>query len=124
SPLVRDLIRDGSAKGIRFYAAVGNDAAPQMDFPAGDPGATPVTALQRDGQLASYVNKSYNLAIGAPGTVPVPFQGATFLVSGTSPATAIVAATAGSLMEKGPMTAAQANAQLLKAPTRTTQPGK
>lgn len=124
SPLVRDLIRDGSAKGISFYAAVGNNAAPQMNFPAGDPGATPVTALQRDGQVAPYANQSGHSAIGAAGTVPVPFVGLTFLVSGTSPATAIVAATAGSIMEKGPMSAADANAQLQKNATRTTQPGK
>lgn len=124
SPLVRDLIAEGSSKNIRFYAAVGNDAAAQMDFPAADSGATPVTALDRTGQLAPYANQSGNTAIGALGTVLVPFDGQTFAVSGTSPATAIVSATASYLMETGPMTAPQADSQLRKGPTKTTIPGK
>jgi hypothetical protein len=124
SPLVRDLIQEGSSKGIRFFAAVGNDAGPQMNYPAADSGATPVTALDRNGQLAPYANQSGNAAIGALGTVLVPYNGQTFVVSGTSPATAIVSATAGYLMETGPMTAAQANDQLRKNPTKTTVPGK
>jgi len=124
SPLVRDLIQEGSAKGIRFFAAVGNDAAQQMNYPAADSGSTPVTALDRNGQLAPYANQSGNTAIGALGTVLVPYNGQSFSVSGTSPATAIVSATAGYLMETGPMTAAQANDQLRKNPTKTTIPGK
>jgi hypothetical protein len=124
SPLVRDLIQEGSAKGIRFFAAVGNDAGPQMNYPAADSGATPVTALDRNGQLAPYANQSGQSAIGALGTVLVPYNGQSFVVSGTSPATAIVSATAGYLMETGPLTAAQANDQLRKNPTKTTIPGK
>src|SRR5439155_27191595 len=51
SALVRDLIQAGSAKGGRFYAAVGKDGGAQMNYPAGDSGATPVTALDRNGQI-------------------------------------------------------------------------
>jgi len=64
------------------------------------------------------------MAIGAMGTVLVPFNGQTYAVSGTSPATAIVSATASYLMESGSMTASQANDQLRKTPTKTTLPGK
>ena len=124
SQLVSDLIQEGYAKGIRFFAAVGNDGGPQMNFPAADSGATPVTALDRNGQLAPYANQSGNSAIGALGTVLVPYNGQTFAVSGTSPATAIVSATASYLMDTGRMTAPQANDQLLKNPTKTTIPGK
>ena len=124
SSLVRDLIKDGSSKGITFFAAVGNDAAPQMDFPAADVGATPVTALNRDGTVASYANNSGNSAIGALGTVVVTFNGQTWVVSGTSPATAIASSTAANLMVNSGMTATAAAAALAKNPTQTTVPRK
>ena len=124
SQIVRDIISQGNDKGVNFFAAVGNDAGPQMDFPAGDPGATPVTALERNGQNASYANNSKDSAVGAMGTVIVPFGGQSFSVSGTSPATAIVAATAANLMETSHITASEANSRLLSSPTRTTIPGK
>ena len=124
SSLVRDLIADGSKKGITFYAAVGNNGGPQMDYPAADSGATPVTAIDRNGQVASYANASANSAIGALGTVLVQFQNQSWYVSGTSPATAIVSATAASLMEKNSMTAATAAEMLRTKPTQTTMPKK
>jgi thermitase len=124
SPFVRQLVQEAISKGITVYAAVGNDGGPQMDYPAADAGATPVTALEKDGSIASYANKSGNKAIGAMGTVAVTFNGQTYLVSGTSPATAIVSATAASLMESTKGTAADVNKQLIANPTPTTVPGK
>jgi thermitase len=124
SSLVRDLIKDGSGKGIAFFAAVGNDGGPQMDFPAADSGAIPVTALNRDGTVASYANNSGNSAIGALGTVVVTFNGQTWVVSGTSPATAIASSTAANLMVNSGMTGPVAAASLAKNPTQTTVPHK
>jgi hypothetical protein len=75
------------------------------------------------GQVVPWANRASLPAIGAMGTVPVTFAQQTFMVEGTSPATAIVTSTAANLMANG-MSAADANAQLLKSPTRTTIPGK
>ncbi|MEY2430159.1 MAG: thermitase [Verrucomicrobiota bacterium] len=123
SQIVRDIILEGSKKGVRFYSAVGNDGGPQMDFPAGDPGATPVTAVDRNGNAAPYANQSGGSAVGALGTIIVSVNGQSWVVTGTSVSTAIASATASSLMEKG-ASAAQANSRLLNGPTPTTIPRK
>ncbi len=123
SQTVRDLIAQGVKQGISFYAAKGNTPDTTPQFPAGDPGATAVTAVDSNGQVASWANRADLPAIGASGTVPVTFNHQTYIVQGTSPATAIVSSTAANLMANG-LSAADANAQLLKSPTRTTLPGK
>jgi ribosomal protein L18 len=123
SQMVRDLIAQGVKQGVSFYAAKGNTPDTTPQFPAGDPGATPVTAVDSTGQVVPWANRASLPAIGAMGTVPVTFNQQTFVVQGTSPATAIVTSTAANLMANG-LSAAAANAQLLKSPTRTTLPGK
>jgi len=124
SEIVRELISEGTQKGITFYTAKGNSPIATPVYPAADPGATPVTALDGNGQVAAWANRADLSAIGAPGTVLISFNNQTFVVQGTSPATAIVSATAGNLMEKGPMSAAAARTQILQAPTAVTVPGK
>jgi hypothetical protein len=94
-----------------------------MDFPAGDPGATPVTAVDRNGKPTPYANQSAGSAVGALGTITVPFNGQTWMATGTSVSTAIGSATASIFMMRG-MSAAAANALILKGPTPTTIPGK
>jgi hypothetical protein len=125
SQLLSDLIDQAGQKGITVYAAKGNDG-PSTDptFPAADKYATPVTAVNQSGQVFSWANQDALPAIGALGTVTLPFQNQAYAVTGTSPATAIVTATATSLMENNSLTAAAANAQLWKTPTTTTLPGK
>jgi len=124
SQLVRDLISQGTQQGITFYVAKGNTPVTTPVYPAADPGAIPVTALDGNGQVAPWANRADLSAVGAPGTVMISFNDQTYVVQGTSPATAIVSATASSLMEKGPMTAIAARNQILNAPTPTTVPGK
>jgi thermitase len=124
SQLLRDLINQGSSKGITFYAAKGNSPDTSPQYPAGDKGVTAVTALDNNGQVASWANRAPIPAVGALGSVLVPYDGQAYMVQGTSPATAIVSATASRFMEKGPMSAVDANAQILKASTPTTIPGK
>lgn len=123
SQMVRDLIAEGVKQGISFYAAKGNSPDTNIQFPAGDPGATPVTAVDQQGQVMSWANRADLPAVGASGTVLVTYNHQTFVVQGTSPATAIVSSTAANLMAGG-LSAANANAQILKAPTPTTLPNK
>jgi len=124
SQTLQDLILEANQKGISVYAAKGNTPVTTPSYPAADQGVTPVTALQPNGQVTSWANEAPFPAVGAIGTVIVPFDNESFAVEGTSPATAIVSATAASLMEKGSLSAAEANAQILKGPTPTTIPGK
>lgn len=124
SQVVRDLIAQGSLQGITFYTAKGNTPISTPVFPAADPGATAVTALDANGQVVPWANRAALSAVGAPGTVVISFNNQTYLVQGTSPATAIVSATAGSLMEKNQINAVAARNQILNAPTATTIPGK
>ncbi len=124
SQTLQDLITEANQKGITVYAAKGNTPVTSPFYPAADQGVTPVTALQPNGQVTSWANEAPFPAVGAMGSVLVPFGSQTFEVDGTSPATAIVSATAASLMEKGSLSADQANAQILKGPTPTTLPGK
>ncbi len=124
SQVLRDVILDGSQKGIIFYTAKGNTPDTNPVFPAADPGANAVTALTSTGQIASYANQAPIPAIGAAGTVVLPYNNQTFITQGTSVSTAIVTATAGSLMENGSMTATEANKQLQNKPTPTTLPGR
>jgi Subtilase family len=124
SPLVRDLIAQGTQQGITFYTAKGNSPVSTPVYPAADPGATAVTALDGDGQVAPWANRADLSAVGAPGTVMISYNNQTYVVQGTSPATAIVSATASSLMEQDHLSAPAARAQILNAPTTTTIPGK
>ena len=124
SQVLRDVILDGSQKGIVFYTAKGNTPDTNPVFPAADPGANPVTALTSTGQVASYANQAPISAIGAAGTVILPYNNQTFITQGTSVSTAIVTPTAASLTERESLSATQANSQLQNKPTPTTIPGK
>lgn len=124
SQALGDLVAQAYDKGIRIFAAKGNDGpATDLNFPAGYTGfTTAVTAVDNTGQVYSWANQANIPAIGAKGTVLVPFGGQTFLVEGTSPATAIGSSTVASMMEQGSMSAADANTRLTSGPTRTTLP--
>ncbi len=121
SQILRDLIAQGNQQGITFYAAKGNTPDVTPEFPAADPGVTAVTAMDNNGQVAPWANRAPLSAVGAPGAVPITFNNQGFMVQGTSPATAIVSATAASLMENG-MSAAAASAQIRRSPTAVTTP--
>jgi hypothetical protein len=123
SQILSDLIAEGVQKGIVFYAAKGNTPVSTPFYPAADSGVTAVTALDRSGQVASWANEASIPAVGALGTVPVSFNGQTFVVQGTSPATAIVSATAASLMNSKGISAAAADTQIKNSATLTTKPG-
>jgi hypothetical protein len=125
SQVLRDVISEATQKyGIVFYAAKGNTPVTTPFYPASDPGVTSVTALEPSGSVAPWANQAPISSIGARGEVLVSFNGQTFDVEGTSPATAIATGTAAALMEQNSLSATQANGQLIKRPTPTTLPGK
>jgi Subtilase family len=92
SPMLRDLIKQLSEKNppIVFFAAKGNQPVTTPFYPAADPNVYPVTALDPNGQLASYANRADIPSIPAPGTSIIYYNGKAYYVTGTSPATAYV----------------------------------
>jgi hypothetical protein len=123
--IIADLVSQASQNGIPVIAAKGNNG-PSTDpmFPAANAGATSVTAVNQNGQVFSWANQSSIPSVAALGAVTLPFNGASFFVEGTSPATAIVTATVAFLAEKNQISAAAANSQVLTRATPTTLPPK
>jgi hypothetical protein len=99
SPILDDIIRQAQAKGVVIFAAAGNVPVNTPTFPAAVPGVNSVTALSAPGQLAPYANYGSFSSLALPGSSVVQIGGNTFVVQGTSPATAyasgIAAATKG-----------------------------
>jgi hypothetical protein len=124
SQVVRDLIAEGNQKGITFYAAKGNTPDVTPYYPAADAGVTAVTALDPNGQVAPWANKAPISAVGAPGTVLITFDNQTYVVQGTSPATAITSATAANFMAAKSISASDAQALILRGATAATVPVK
>lgn len=93
-PFVRDLIQAGREQGVVFLAAAGNAPVTTPTFPAAYPEVIAVTALNRQGDIASYANYGEFVDVAAPGASYVTFQGQGYVVVGTSPATASASAMA------------------------------
>lgn len=98
SALLRSVIEAGTQQGIIFIAAAGNEPVTTATYPAAYPGVIAVTALNRDGQIASYANRGDFVTAAAPGTSVVPYGGQSFVIVGTSTSAANASAYAGALM--------------------------
>lgn len=90
SSILGPLISEAASKGIVVFAASGNDPTGTPYFPAADSGAYAVTATGQPGQLAAYANvwSGDPTMMALPGTATVSFGGQTWVVTGTSTATA------------------------------------
>ena len=98
SDFLSGLIKDVSGKNILIFAAKGNEPVTTPFYPAADPGAIAVTALDR-GQIAAYANRADIPSVGAPGTSVVYYNGQPYYVVGTSVSTAYVSGMAGGYMD-------------------------
>jgi thermitase len=94
SPLLDDLIMQARQRGVMFFAAAGNTPTTEPTYPAANPAVFAVTAGDRDGSIASYANRGNFIDLIAPGTSFTDYDGTTWRVTGTSPATAIVSGAA------------------------------
>jgi len=99
--LLRRVISEAASQGILFFAAAGNEPTTTPTFPAAYEGVLAVTAVDRSGNIAPYANRGSFVDIGAPGSVIVPYNGQSFVVMGTSPATAWATGAATALMASG-----------------------
>jgi thermitase len=90
SSVLRELIRNSSADGVVFLGAAGNTPTTTTTFPAAYTEVTAVTAGDKRGNIASYANRGSFVDVVGPGLTIVQYNGTSWLVSGTSAATAFM----------------------------------
>jgi len=88
TPILHEVIRQGTAAGAVFVASAGNTPTDAPTFPAGYPEVISVTAGDSPTSLAPYANYSEVNDAMAPGTARIQYGGNTWIVNGTSPAAA------------------------------------
>ncbi len=127
STMLGDLIKEAQGEGIVFVAAAGNTPGEGDVYPASYPGVISVTASTQtvngpitsdaggSAQLASYANDPPGTQVIAPGTSLVQWNGQTWEVEGTSPATASTSATIVELMNQDHISLSQAVLMVTKA---------
>ncbi|MBL9128885.1 MAG: S8 family serine peptidase, partial [Verrucomicrobiales bacterium] len=98
SPILHDVLRQASQAGVIAFAAPGNQPTTTPNYPAAYPEVLAVTASDRRGGIASYANRGDFVDLIAPGTSVVPYQGESYVVNGTSVATAYTAGLAAGLL--------------------------
>jgi hypothetical protein len=101
SLFLADLIHSAHQQGVLFFSAAGNQPTTDPTFPAAYPDVVAVTAGDRRGSIAPYANRGSFVDVIAPGTSVVDFQGQSYLVRGTSTATAYVSGTAAGYRASG-----------------------
>jgi hypothetical protein len=89
STFLHGLIVSASKQGVVFLGAAGNEPVTTPTYPAAYPEVIAVTASDPSGGIAGYANRGSFVSIMAPGTSVASFQGQSYLVTGTSSATAL-----------------------------------
>lgn len=112
SDFLRGVIKSGAGQGVLFLAAAGNEPVTTPTYPAAYPQVLAVTASGRDGKIAPYANRGDFIDISAPGSAVFPYQGQSWMVMGTSPATAYASGVAAGLWDCNKMTTAQIKAAM------------
>jgi Subtilase family/Fervidolysin N-terminal prodomain len=114
SPILHDLIRQVTQKGIPVFAAAGNDGTSELFYPAAYPEVTSVTAGSQ-GKIAGYANYGPTVDLMAPGSGVIQFGNNTYLVSGTSTSTAFVSGMAAATAAGNRISASQVAQALLNS---------
>jgi subtilisin family serine protease len=129
---VKQALQDAFSHGVVVVASAGNSGAPNgpsdvglapESFPADYPGVISVGAVKMDGDVAGFSSDNLSVQVAAPG-VNVPAQGRDgvyWVVSGTSPACALVAGVAALIKSRYPHLAPRLVASALTS-TTTDQP--
>lgn len=82
------LINNSAAQGVIFLGAAGNEPTSAPTYPAAYTPVIAVTAGDRNGEIAYYANYGDFVDVVAPGSSVVTYNGKTYVVGGTSAATA------------------------------------
>jgi len=100
SAFLHNVIKNAQGKGVLFFGAAGNEPTSSPTYPAAYEEVIAVTAGDRRGNVASYANRGDFVDIIAPGATVVHFGNQSYLISGTSAATAYSAGVAAALAEQ------------------------
>jgi len=132
SATVRAELQQAYDHGVVVLASAGNSGGPSdrdgeapESFPANYPGVISVGAVNQDGAVAGFSSDNLSVQVAAPG-VSVPAQGRDsqyWLVSGTSPACALVAGVAALIKSRYPRLAPDLVASALTS-TTTGRPAR
>jgi subtilisin family serine protease len=129
SAAVRSALQYANGHGVVVVASSGNSggtpfvhrhAFAPLSFPADYPGVIGVAAVGSGGSAAGFSSDNLSVQVAAPG-VNIPAQGRDgqyWLVSGTSPACALVAGVAALIMSRYPRLAPDLVARALTSTTR------
>jgi type VII secretion-associated serine protease mycosin len=126
SATVRAELQQAYDHGVVVIASAGNSGGPSdrdgeapESFPANYPGVISVGAVNQDGAVAGFSSDNLSVQVAAPGVL-VPAQGRDgqyWLVSGTSPACALVAGVAALIKSRYPRLAPDLVASALTSTT-------
>lgn len=99
STVLHKLIQDASQQGVVFFGAAGNEPVTTPTYPAAYPEVMAVTAGDENGTVAPYANRGSFVDLITPGTTVVPYNGRSYVISGTSAATAYASGIAAGLAD-------------------------
>jgi type VII secretion-associated serine protease mycosin len=134
STTVRSALQYALSRGVVLVASSGNsgqddvrrdDGFAPVSFPAEYPGVLSVAALKPDGSVAGFSSNNLSVQVAAPGD-NVPAQGRDgqyWLVSGTSPACALVAGVAALIKSRYPALAPDLVLRAITSTARNSPPG-
>jgi len=134
SAVVRSALQYALSRGVVPVASSGNsgqddvrsdDGLAPVSFPAEYPGVLSVAALNSNGSVAGFSSNNLSVQVGAPGD-NVPAQGRDgqyWLVSGTSPACALVAGVAALIKSRYPALAPDLVLRAITSTARNSSPG-
>src|SRR4029079_24898 len=101
SPFLASLIHSAHDQGVLFMGAAGNQPTTDATFPAAYPDVVAFTAGDKSGNIAPYANRGSFVDVIAPGVSLVDYQGQSYMVRGTSAATAYVSGAAAGYRANG-----------------------
>jgi hypothetical protein len=106
SAILDRVIQEAEAQGIVFFAAAGNTPVNTPTYPAAVAGVYAVAATQGN-QLAPYSNYGSFITLALPGASFIYLGGTSYVVQGTSPATAYASGIAAGVKSSTSMTWSQ-----------------
>ncbi|MEW6305847.1 MAG: S8 family serine peptidase [Verrucomicrobiota bacterium] len=112
---LQTLIENTAKQGVLYFGAAGNEPVSTPTYPAAYPDVVAVTAGDKNGNIAAYANYGNFVDITAPGVSLVTYNNRTFVVSGTSAATAFATGTAAALQSNLSLTPQQVRERLINS---------
>lgn len=101
SQFLASLIQAAHRQGVLFFGAAGNQPTVRPTFPAAYPEVVAVTAGDKRGNIAPYANRGEFVDVIGPGLSLIQREGQSYLVRGTSAATAYLSGTAAGIRAGG-----------------------